>query len=407
MAGQQKLAGQTMHDHAFKSASKFTLTDFLTLRILWKSVDPKEFDYDKFGLDLTLVKDAENKLSGYRSWEEYRKSFQEKKPREGSFFLAKLFQDQAAEILTDEISCSISPRKTRSMTKTPHDEPQTPVKSSGLITGEAAFSAIGESLYQPEEGSGSRIPLWTPSTKGSVLSAEYTPDDLLLAKTINEQIVNTALVNFLKAITEHFPGITQRWTIHPWTFNATAKGTKLYEARTDGFLSDRYNRHLCSIIEVKAAQRSQKMFDIFMQESAQMVAWILSQPNESLKLRGRYVYEHIALIQGFRTNRIDRCFQVLQDRHEIYINFAEFGEKYLRYVRGQEDDLDDNDPESFMNIFQVGPYSTSKVHDMERFVPILLALTLRVDMDKGSMNPRETTKSDLTRKFEQMHLGSK
>ncbi|RJE24327.1 hypothetical protein PHISCL_03332 [Aspergillus sclerotialis] len=368
-----------MHDRAFKSASKFTLTDLLTLR---------------FGLDPNLVKDAEDRLSGYGSWGEYRKSFQKgKEQREGNFFLAKLFQDQAAELVTDEISWSVSPKKTRSMTKTPnlegrYDEPQTPVKSSGLITGEAVFNTIGESLYQLEEGPGSRVPLSTPSTKGSVLSAEYTTDDLLLTKTVNEQIVNTALVNFLKAITEHFPDISQRWTIHPWAFHATAKGTKLYEARTDGFLSDRYNRHIYSIIEVKAAQRSQKMFDIFMQESAQVVAWILSQPNESLKLRGR-------------------CFQVLQDRHEIYINFAEFGEKYLHYERGQEVDLDDNDPESFMNISQIGPYSTTEVDDMERFVPILLALTLRAGMDKGSLNPRETIKSELTRKFEQMDLGSK
>ena len=67
------------------------------------------------------------------------------------------------------------------------------------------------------------------------------------------------------------------------------------------------------------------------------------------------------------------------------MNFAEFDNKYLQYIRGEEVHLDNNDPRTFMTIFEVGPFKTMKVTHMEKLAPIILALTLRADKDKQHM----------------------
>lgn len=74
-------------------------------------------------------------------------------------------------------------------------------------------------------------------------------------------------------------------------------------------------------------------------------------------------------------------FLVSQDRDEIYLNFAKYGEKYLVYLRGEQK-FDENEPESFMTILEAGPFRTHKLSDMEKLVPILLALTLRAVEDE-------------------------
>ena len=74
-------------------------------------------------------------------------------------------------------------------------------------------------------------------------------------------------------------------------------------------------------------------------------------------------------------------FLVSQDRDEIYLNFAKYGEKYLAYLRGEQK-FDENDPESFMTIVEAGPFQTHNLNNMEKLAPILLALTLRAVEDE-------------------------
>lgn len=81
-----------------------------------------------------------------------------------------------------------------------------------------------------------------------------------------------------------------------------------------------------------------------------------------------------------------RRFQVLQDRDEIYLNLARYESKYLSYVKG-EGIFEETDPESFMTIFEVGPYNTNSAAHMKRLVPILLALTLRAIEDEKEEIP--------------------
>ena len=186
----QGLTGQTMHGQAFKSASKFTWKSFLTFRILRKPVKPKHFNFATVGLDQDLITKADEKLGSYGSWKSYHESFMRQKPKEGNFFLAKLFQDQTMEIKSDGVSSSISREETRSMTQGEENRkepPQTPTKSGGMITGEAAFATI-EGAVRSVEG---RETFFTPSMPGSNVSSEYTVDDEQYTMTIDEPIVNT------------------------------------------------------------------------------------------------------------------------------------------------------------------------------------------------------------------------
>ena len=70
---------------------------------------------------------------------------------------------------------------------------------------------------------------------------------------------------------------------------------KLYEARTDGYLTDESGQACRGLIEVKAARRYRHLFEIFRQESAQMVAWIISEPDRDPRLPGRCVQELFTL----------------------------------------------------------------------------------------------------------------
>lgn len=144
---------------------------------------------------------------------------------------------------------------------------------------------LKEAKEQPSEPD---MPPETPSPIESVHSKwespespAWTPDETFV-KSIDEQIVNTALVIFPNAITEHFQ-LSQHWTMHRKAFEATAtretKKVKLYEARTDGYLSNEKTQRVRALIEVKAAKRGNRTLGIFMQESAQMMAWIMQHPN--------------------------------------------------------------------------------------------------------------------------------
>ncbi|PKY01059.1 hypothetical protein P168DRAFT_329807 [Aspergillus campestris IBT 28561] len=380
---------RTTQTQEFGSASKFTLENFLSLRVLRTKISIHRLDYDKFGLDQRFIDEANRMLCEYDSWKVYCDGFKDghgKKRKEGNFFLAKLYQDSATKVESKEVSESIvsSPANhTRSRAQRRalmEEQDQSPTKLKADANASKSLPAILKGSKKPlalrlkdarEPSDGSKGPPKTPSPPASPASYQWRSPDTpawmpneTFPKSIDEQIVNTALINFLNAITEHFQ-LSQHWTMHRKAFEAfVEKGTKkekLYEARTDGYLADENARRVRALVEVKAATRASRTLEIFMQESAQMAAWILEYPNEP-------------------PDPLGRRFQVLQDRNEIFLNFARYGSKYLSYLRGQGS-FDETDPETFMTISEVGPFKTSSLGHMEKLVPILLALTLRAVED--------------------------
>lgn len=116
----------------------------------------------------------------------------------------------------------------------------------------------------------------TPPTAETPVPQEL--ENVMYPPTKDEQIVNTALIVLLNALTIHLESFSSKWTLHRKTFIA-AFGVAEFEARTDGYLND-HRDNPSIIVEVKPVMRSTKLSAIRMQESAQMVAWIKSDDCE-------------------------------------------------------------------------------------------------------------------------------
>lgn len=215
-------------------------------------------------------------------------SKKERTQGKGTFSWSRVFKMKLRQPKAQKSVLASVQKKTCLMTRAHNPErsnlqSQSQTKRSSILTGDAAIRGIDKVFEE------NQIHV-TPSPQSSKASPGYRPNNERYRKTADEQIVNTALLNFLKAITEHFEDISLRWTIQRRPFHATVKGEELYEARTDGCLADRSGKSICSLVEVKTAERFDRLYDIFMQESAQIVAWLLNEQDDYLSLPGWYVH---------------------------------------------------------------------------------------------------------------------
>ncbi|KAE8348320.1 hypothetical protein BDV28DRAFT_143789 [Aspergillus coremiiformis] len=170
--------------------------------------------------------------------------------------------------------------------------------------------------------------------------------------TKDEQIVNTALVVFLNALTIHFDICqTCNWTMHRKGFIAKFEETS-FEARTDGYLDDG-NENAYALIEVKPVVRGEKENRIQMQESAQMVGWLMNNADMD-------IYDKLGI-------------HMSQNRHEIFLTFADYDDDYLAYLQNKPPK---KSALSFLKMHQYGPWNTQSASDMKQLGPILLAITL-------------------------------
>ena len=114
------------------------------------------------------------------------------------------------------------------------------------------------------------LPSLTPANEG---------DAKFFVPTKDEQIVNMALFTFLDAITIHFSDIHVKWTPERKEFKCHDQRNQGYRARVDGYLCSTKNSTALAILEVKPCCRRDKLEEIYMQEGAQMAAWISSHPD--------------------------------------------------------------------------------------------------------------------------------
>lgn len=94
--------------------------------------------------------------------------------------------------------------------------------------------------------------------------------DLTFPKTKDEQIVNTALIDFSNAFIVHGDFAVQ-WSLYRKPFIAEFAKASV-EARTDGCLEEVDSEKIHAIVEVKPIIRAKAQLAIAMQEAAQMVA---------------------------------------------------------------------------------------------------------------------------------------
>ncbi|KAJ5584401.1 uncharacterized protein N7459_004201 [Penicillium hispanicum] len=278
-AVQYNVSNSTIHDATLTSASTISERQYLLLQVLWTSENTRDLRLNQFELE-PWKREAERLLATFQSWTNYRQSFPSGPIREGTFALARKYQSQAAassdEVFRSNVAFSPIANRTRSKMgsleqKLREAQLETPTKSTG------GFSDLLEVGDTPGSGDS---PFYSP---GPVEVAH-----LMYPQTKDEQIVNTALVDFLNALSMHFPQASD-WTLHRKSFKAEFQRA-FFEARTDGYLEDRGSSdRVRALIEVKPMLREKKRIPIRMQEAAQMVAWIKSDPDPTgiLNLPGR------------------------------------------------------------------------------------------------------------------------
>lgn len=293
-----ELEDTTIHSTALSSASKFGFEQFLLLRVLWKQRPPVSI------LPLAEMKawvpQATEMLAQYKSWATYCNSFRSQaESPEGTFAIAKYYQREVANTEDradpDAFATPISSRTRAGMNQVSNgmaglslEPPETPTKKGRKSDFNDRLPSEDESSPSP---SPSPMHLVTPITRelGKIL---YPP-------TKDEQIVNTALIVFLNALTIHFP-LSSKWTLHRKPFIANFKDAK-FEARTDGYL-DSPGGKARVLIEVKPVLRSLNLLAIQMQESAQMVAWIKSDTKLAQEANTTYVFTLSCSVDSHKSN---------------------------------------------------------------------------------------------------------
>ncbi|KAJ5735159.1 uncharacterized protein N7483_000284 [Penicillium malachiteum] len=222
------ILGGSIHEAKLRSASKIGDTQYLLLRVLWKipSRGKSQTIPNIFGL-ADWVQKATPILGRYESWREYCESFHKAKIPEGTFALPRFYQKQAAQV----------PKTT----ELPGDSDVvfTPVsnRTRGQVNLISRIRELG--LETP-----SKAPRRRAKTAESLSDEElnFGPDEedegeilgLIHPKTKDEQIVNTALIDFLNAFIIH-ENMPVQWTLYRKPFKAEFKDNS-FEARTDGCL---------------------------------------------------------------------------------------------------------------------------------------------------------------------------
>ncbi|KAH8427081.1 uncharacterized protein LDX57_004799 [Aspergillus melleus] len=341
------LVGKTVHAAELASASKMTYAQFLLLRVLWKVHLRDQLSHLPSVLEPYLAQ-ANELLSEFRSWAAYCRSIKNAKIPDGSFAIARHYQIKAANnrqhMRPDSFDTPVARQRatTRRHRGNLLDEFRTmgvddtpsknPTSASQMPTFEE--SDDDDSLVQEESETESEVPS-APVTPAAQVSDEL--HNLMYPPTKDEQIVNTALVVFLNALTIHFDVIKRcDWTLHRKAFLAHFEAAK-FEARTDGYLDDG-NENPWALIEVKPVTR-----------------------------RG--------------LSRV----HVSQNRHEIFITIAEYDSGYVSYLKTKPAD---DEPPSFMTMHQYGPWNTESAGDMRKLGPILLALTLYAEAEVKKADDR-------------------
>ncbi|PYI16465.1 hypothetical protein BO99DRAFT_424745 [Aspergillus violaceofuscus CBS 115571] len=220
------------------------------LQVLWTGREFQDLSLSKFELE-TWKREADKLLATFQSWANYRQSFLNGPIREGTFALAKKYQLQAAASKDENFQPSVafSPIANRTRAKVGN-------LAQKLSTGRASTSSEVPGTPEVEDS-----PFQTPGPE------KLTP--LMYPQTKKEQIVNAALVDYLNML----------------MFEDAA-----FKARTNGYLEDGgSSERVRALIEVKPMLRRKKLNPIRMQEAAQMVAWIMSDPDPTgaLNLPGR------------------------------------------------------------------------------------------------------------------------
>ncbi|RWA10963.1 hypothetical protein EKO27_g4151 [Xylaria grammica] len=291
----ESLRWKSIHEYELAcSGSEISREQFLLLRTLWveRSTDQLYAQDRSIWIDDSSFQDARQFLSSSTIapiWGQFLKSISihpETLERQGyyglhTFSLVRYHQAQSQGLSfegNDSAKVDMSPiaKRTRNQLQKRAADQSSPTpapKVSDLVPSVVKL--------QLDDGTPDQVPT-TPDRTSSRASVG-TPGDVSspfkdprVFKAIqDEQIVNTALIEYLNALAIHCTQLEANWTLHRLPLIARDRaGLKTYEARVDGYLRRREDGQPLAIIEVKPFLRKKKPTAIRMQESAQMASWI-------------------------------------------------------------------------------------------------------------------------------------
>ncbi|KAI0429810.1 hypothetical protein F5Y09DRAFT_309437 [Xylaria sp. FL1042] len=389
-AESQLLSVKSIHQHGLAcSGSSISREQFLLLRTIWveRSVHDLYTNDRALWIDNFSFQSAQQFLSSKAiqpSWQRFLKSVtvsQGTLEQQGyadlhTFSLVRYHQTQSQGLDpgdNDSAKVDMSPiaRRTRqgliqraSVQSSPTPGPRHTGLESPVTTLHISDSPPRIPTTPPQRSS-----IHTPGRSSSSGSSGTSQDisspfeDPRLFKAIqDEQIVNTALIEYLNALAIHCTQLKANWTLHRIPLIAhDRQRVKTYEARVDGYLKRRRDEKPLAIIEVKPFARSQKKQAIRMQESAQMAAWINQYRPDMSKLSDK-------------KQKMSRLL-ISQDRHQIYLNFASFNADYVDYICDKQGI--DLDAVSLLQMNEYGPFDVGIQSDMSQLGELVLGYALQ------------------------------
>ena len=220
-----KIENDTIFTIKTTSASHADLAQFLTLRVLWKparnALELQKAMNSGQLFDKAKVRSAVKFLQNMKSWSQYEKSFspggrlradQPSTILEGTFAIPKLFQDASYSCKGEAGALpKIYNLRTRSR-KDSEPRPSTPTRSS-RIGGKRAELSSAAAIFDEEYATGDEVDASSATHSSPIMPvlspfSPVTGNEAKLHEVIeDEQIVNTALVSFLSALTMHQEGL--------------------------------------------------------------------------------------------------------------------------------------------------------------------------------------------------------
>lgn len=269
----------------YKSGSKIETNQFLLLRVLWGGdMLAHEFrSRQENWINSSCYWKAQVIIKKMESFRLYLQSFESKDlvpfPDLGTFSLVRFYQLSVESThLNESASAKFTPiaKRTRfALAQSNQRREELNTSPTPVIQSEAAYD------NNPSTPDIDMSKLTLSETETLSETSDCTPFSGAPAE--DEQIVNTALVSFLNAVTMHHVR-TVEWSLHRKSFRIGERGGRGFEARVDGTLRRRGGeKEVLAIVEVKSANRSKYLNAIRMQEAAQMAAWISSYPKTAMK----------------------------------------------------------------------------------------------------------------------------
>ncbi|KAI9035479.1 uncharacterized protein KD926_003442 [Aspergillus affinis] len=194
--------------------------------------------------------------------------------------------------------------------------------------------------------------------------------------TDDEQIINSALLQFLKAVALATPNSKVGWSMRRLRYNV-AYNVASMETRTDGFLGElgsTSTQEAFSILEAKprVLSREGDGRSTFFQKSAEVINWIMGDQKQGRKVP----------LQSLTTSDHSRLL-IAQSRHEIFLVIATYDDEYVSYLNGKG-----SSSSTFMTMQQYGPYNINDAGHMKYLAEYLVEFYLHLSepMSCGRLN---------------------